>query len=481
MLYPSFCAGQSDLWAKLEALDLDGGAQLSFSKRLARDNGWTASFAQRVVIEYKKFVFMAATSAHPVTPSDEVDQAWHLHLVYTRSYWDELCGQVLGFPLHHGPTKGGAAEGHKFQGWYGQTLQTYHAVFGVIPPADIWPSAAVRFGEAPYFRRVNVRRHLVLRWPCWPRMAMGVRGWVALAGGVVLAGCTARLPPNPFNWYGTEFLSLFWVLMLTLLPLSVWLARRGRGTEEVLTGLAPLGTYELARLAGRGQLVADSALAALAHSGKIELLAGQKVTRMATTPPEVPYERALWNLIVPAGWSSLALVRGQAQSPTVGALRMLDKTLEMNGLLLTPSQRRQLNLYPLLTTLALGVFGFTKVLVGLSRGRPVGLLLLSLLVLFMAGVCCRYYGPWATGRGVRLLRELAPTVRLERRTMPLSARIVALSVALFGVSELSALGLGRMAELLGPPPSTSGGDGGSGCGGDGGGSGCGGCGGCGGD
>jgi hypothetical protein len=55
-----------ELWAKLLAFDLDGGAQLSFSKRLARDNGWSVAFAQRVVLEYKKFVFLAATCGHPL-------------------------------------------------------------------------------------------------------------------------------------------------------------------------------------------------------------------------------------------------------------------------------------------------------------------------------------------------------------------------------------------------------------------------------
>jgi hypothetical protein len=68
-------AAQSDLWARLIALDLDGQATFSFSKRLARDNGWSLAFARSVVLEYKKFVYLAATCGHPVTPSDEVDQA----------------------------------------------------------------------------------------------------------------------------------------------------------------------------------------------------------------------------------------------------------------------------------------------------------------------------------------------------------------------------------------------------------------------
>jgi hypothetical protein len=38
-------------------------------------------------------------STHIVTPSEQVDQVWHLHLTYTRSYWDEFCPNVLGQPF----------------------------------------------------------------------------------------------------------------------------------------------------------------------------------------------------------------------------------------------------------------------------------------------------------------------------------------------------------------------------------------------
>ena len=92
-----------------------------------------------MIAEYKKFVFLAATSPRPVTPSDAVDQAWHLHLLYTESYWSELCGAVLGRPLHHGPTRGGDAEQRKFGDWYAATLERYEHAFGAPPPRDIWP------------------------------------------------------------------------------------------------------------------------------------------------------------------------------------------------------------------------------------------------------------------------------------------------------------------------------------------------------
>jgi uncharacterized protein (TIGR04222 family) len=483
MLVALSAAATSDLWAKLAALDLDGSASLSFSKRLARDNGWPESFAERVVLEYKRFVFLAATCGHPVTPSDEVDQAWHLHLVYTRSYWDDLCGQVLGFALHHGPTQGGAAEGHKFADWYARTLQSYQAAFGAVPPPDIWPAPAVRFGEAPYFRRVNRRRYFLLPRPRWritlSWRALGRQAGVALLGLLVLAGCSTRLPLNPFNWYGTEFLCLFWGLGLVLLPLSLWLRKLVSGPPDDYLG-PPLGTYELARLAGRGKRLADSALAALAHTGHLVLLPDSKVRRTNAEPPTDAYERAVWNLVIPAGWSDLLTVRTRAHSANTGVLQTLDNALEAKGLLLPDAKRQRLTQLPVIVTLALGAFGMAKVFVGASRGRPIGYLVLSLMALALAGWYCYEYRAWATNRGNRLLRETAAQLR-ERQPTPLSGAGVALAVALFGITELRALGLASMAELLAPPSNAIGGsDGGSGCSSSGcGGGGCGGCGGCG--
>ncbi|MEN1681472.1 MAG: hypothetical protein AAGJ46_17970 [Planctomycetota bacterium] len=158
-------AASDPLWTRIDALELDDEtATLTFSRRLARENGWSHAFARRVIDEYKRFVYLAMTAGHEVTPSDEVDQAWHLHLTYTRSYWQDLCGTVLGQPLHHGPTKGGEAEGARFEDQYERTLASYPDAFGEAPPPDIWPPAEVRFGEAAYFVRINTRRRRPALW-----------------------------------------------------------------------------------------------------------------------------------------------------------------------------------------------------------------------------------------------------------------------------------------------------------------------------
>lgn len=136
-------------------------AALPFAERLARENGWSRAEADRVIEEYKRFCFLAVTAEHPVTPSDQVDQAWHLHLTYTRDYWERFCPQVLGRSLHHGPTAGGRAEGQRYFIQYAETLRSYERVFGT-PPADLWPDAGRRLLEDHKARRVHPRDAYIL-------------------------------------------------------------------------------------------------------------------------------------------------------------------------------------------------------------------------------------------------------------------------------------------------------------------------------
>jgi hypothetical protein len=104
---------------------------------------------------------IAASSTLPaspgeVTPSDEVDQAWHLHLAYSRDYWEEFCPNVLRRRLHHGPTDGGSGEDERYKANCRRTLEIYEATFGEQPPSDIWPPVSLRFGYyGTNFVRVN--------------------------------------------------------------------------------------------------------------------------------------------------------------------------------------------------------------------------------------------------------------------------------------------------------------------------------------
>src|SRR5262245_44325073 len=130
------------LLSRLEAFEFDTlGAVAPFSRKLAAEQNWPPHYTKRVIQEYRRFLFLAATSDGVMSPSPAVDAAWHLHLTYTRSYWDGLCRQVLGRELHHEPSLGGGAESRRYQQYYRDTVVRYTAEFGETPPADIWPAA----------------------------------------------------------------------------------------------------------------------------------------------------------------------------------------------------------------------------------------------------------------------------------------------------------------------------------------------------
>ncbi len=169
-------------WTRLSGLEFDAAdTAFPFSARLARDNGWSPAFAAEAIEEYRKFCFLAVHAGHPVTPSDDIDQVWHLHLTYSRHYWDTLCRDKLERPLHHGPTQGGSAEGRKFHDWYEATLASYRRYFGE-PPNDVWPAASERFHERNDFVRINRCDVLTLDRAVLKRGALA-----SLAGGGVLA------------------------------------------------------------------------------------------------------------------------------------------------------------------------------------------------------------------------------------------------------------------------------------------------------
>ena len=156
---------QLSLWEKIRRFELDDpSSSYSFSDRLARENNWKIDYALEVIVEYKKFIFLQCVATHPLTPSDQVDQAWHLHLLYTRSYWLEMCDGILKRQIHHGPTKGGASERNKFEDWYGKTLDLYHVTFEQYPPITIWPDSKKRFRDI-HFSRVNVKKNWVILKP----------------------------------------------------------------------------------------------------------------------------------------------------------------------------------------------------------------------------------------------------------------------------------------------------------------------------
>jgi hypothetical protein len=141
---------EADLYQSIYNFKIDNSSAIfPFSAKLAWEYQWTAIYTYRVIQEYKKFVFLAIVVQQIVSPPTDVDRVWHLHLLYTHSYWDEFCGKILKKPLHHTPSLGGKAEGLKYQHHYQQTIAIYQKYFGT-PPPDIWHHPKLRSEAISY-------------------------------------------------------------------------------------------------------------------------------------------------------------------------------------------------------------------------------------------------------------------------------------------------------------------------------------------
>jgi hypothetical protein len=254
-------------WNRLLSFAFDDEASaLTLSKRLAREQGWNRSFARRVIGEYRKFLFLCVHAGHPVTPSEQVDAAWHLHMLYTRSYWEDLCGKALGVAVHHGPTKGGAAEDAKFHDWYGRTIASYERFFG--PPArDVWPLAERRFETRARWVDLNeywvipkVRRGVIA--------AMGAGAAMLVGGGCGIAASGAgRSGGARGGWGGgltlavgsTGFLVVVGVVVLLAIILIaiMFLKNVGRGHGGSRQGCGAGAGFWIGATGGDGDDAAD--------------------------------------------------------------------------------------------------------------------------------------------------------------------------------------------------------------------------------
>jgi len=183
----------SELWRKIQAFDIDGGvAAFPFVKKLARENGWDLGHSEKVIEEYRRFVYLAMVAGHPVSPSDQVDQSWHMHMLYTESYWSRMTVEILPRPLHHGPSKGGSIESQKFDDWYARTLDSYRNEFGEEPPSDVWPPVGSQFSGANACQRVNCRENWIVRKAKVRQLGLLFGGVTML--GFIVVGCTKSLP-----------------------------------------------------------------------------------------------------------------------------------------------------------------------------------------------------------------------------------------------------------------------------------------------
>ncbi len=481
---------QTELYKRIQAFALDRpDSQLSFSQRLAKDNGWSLGYTQRAIEEYKKFIFLAVAAGHPVTPSDQIDQVWHLHLTYTRLYWQEFCPKILQTTLHHEPTRGGSSEQLKFGSWYSKTLESYEQFFGHIPPIDIWPKPKDRFGRDLHFIRINTQQSWVLSKPNFtvsvkPQLRkIGIFTFLAFLS-LMITGCQIISQiPNPMNFTGPEFLTFYISLVVMGIALAAWL-RFSLCLVSTNTKQQPdLNTYEIAFLAGGNHRLIMAAITSLVKQGYVEVLKekspfGRTQSKLVVTGKidaiADPVEKAVAQDILATDGAIEQVFR-----KSTGMKDSIRARLEQLGLFLSDAQAFKAQIYPSLIVVILLGIGLCKMAVGISRDKPVGLLLICIFGLLVLGA--RFFvKPQRSRYGEIIFKDLRNRLQ-HLKTANSSDSELVLAVAFFGATVLMAdMALADLYQMLTPTAvASSGGDGGSG-GSDGDSDGgCGGCAGCG--
>lgn len=129
------------LWQQILDFDFDKPFKpYGFSMRLMHENKWTSDFCRQAILEYKKFMFLAATVGSMVSPSEIVDVVWHQHLIFTKSY-SEFC-KLLGKTIQHIPSTHDREERQLFQSAKERTAESYRQYFGE-QPAEIWEQTGI--------------------------------------------------------------------------------------------------------------------------------------------------------------------------------------------------------------------------------------------------------------------------------------------------------------------------------------------------
>lgn len=106
---------------------------------------WSRYQIECIIDDYKKFMYIAASSDESCTPSKLVDIIWHEHILFTRDYINHWCGKILKKVIHHDP--GTPDEQPKFKSVYEKTQAKIKKTYG-LREESVLPDIADNLGEA---------------------------------------------------------------------------------------------------------------------------------------------------------------------------------------------------------------------------------------------------------------------------------------------------------------------------------------------
>jgi uncharacterized protein (TIGR04222 family) len=272
---------------------------------------------------------------------------------------------------------------------------------------------------------------------------------------------------NPLDWYGGAFLALYAGLFVAAIGVGklISISLRPAGREMPMTN-----EDELAVLAGRAPRLAEAVLARMLARGEATIQRGWVVFRGASSASGL--ERELSQLPSPAKWSAI-------QHRVRDSAARIEQQLVARGLVMERGEKFRLGMLAAIPLLLLLGLGWAKLQVGIARDRPVGFLVVFLIVTAITVLLRVFLTSRRTKAGYAVLKQAQQ--RSERLKRAPTTGEMGTAVALFGTAvlvgspfaDLHGMRHGQGDGSGGSGDSGGSSDGGSGCGGGG----CGGCGG----
>ncbi|MFY0582557.1 TIGR04222 domain-containing membrane protein [Cystobacter fuscus] len=240
---------------------------------------------------------------------------------------------------------------------------------------------------------------------------------------------------NPLDWNGQQFLAMYGpFLLFVLVGALIWKRLLNRPAGAPTVAELDMNPYLMATLES-DEAAVNAAVVALVHDGTLSFEGGQLSVAKALPTRALELERVVHDAVA-AGRTSLEGLRVAARTE----LSRIEQSLRARGFMRTAEQDSHYRLHPRLLFLAALALGVMKVMVGLSRGRPVSHLVLLILLGGAVGLLLLSGRARLTPRGkeaLRLLRgrhaSLRTSASSEGSDKTMSARDVALAAGLFGV------------------------------------------------
>lgn len=298
---------------------------------------------------------------------------------------------------------------------------------------------------------------------------------------------------NPFDLAGPQFLVLFFIGGITTLLVAIGVKQFLIAGTAPKRGLDQFRPEELAYLAGGVERAVEAAVAALNHRGAITIdSAGLKPVDSA---PQLSADGVYRGIVDESELTELErFALGEIRQGEKSIRNLVDRarsfepalseSLVADGLLVADRSGSQLK--AMVVPALWSAMGVIKIMVGLSRGKPVGFLVMLVIALLVIAFSVTK-APRRTTEGNRIVRDAKrryAALETTASTAPvqLSGQDMSFAYAMFGTAVVAPALLPLMPSyqrsLIAPQGASDGSGGGSSCSsscGGGCGGGCGGC------